>query len=104
MAIAWRVRADSSRNCAGMLPCGGGALVESRRRRSSLRRLDSVSVADAGKAVVVISSELPELLGITDRIYTIFEGEVTGQMRTADADQEMLMRLMTSSRNRARIA
>ena len=62
------------------------------------------ALADAGKAVVVISSELPELLGITDRIYTIFEGEVTGQMRTADADQEMLMRLMTSSRNRARIA
>ena len=62
------------------------------------------ALADAGKAVIVISSELPELLGITDRIYTIFEGEVTGQMPTAEADQETLMRLMTSSRSRARIA
>lgn len=62
------------------------------------------ALADAGKAVIVISSELPELLGITDRIYTIFEGEVTGSMPTAQADQESLMRLMTSSPTRARIA
>jgi len=62
------------------------------------------ALADAGKAVIVISSELPELLGITDRIYTIFEGEVTGQMTTSQADQETLMRLMTSSPSRARIA
>lgn len=51
-------------------------------------------LADAGKAVIVISSELPELLGITDRIYTIFEGEVTGCLPTAEADQESLMRLI----------
>ena len=55
------------------------------------------ALAAEGKAVVVISSELPELLGITDRIYTIFEGEVTGCVPTAQADQESLMRLMTSS-------
>ncbi|MDY2668488.1 sugar ABC transporter ATP-binding protein [Schaalia hyovaginalis] len=54
------------------------------------------ALAEQGKAVIVISSELPELLGITDRIYTIFEGEVTGCMDTADADQESLMHLMTS--------
>ena len=54
-------------------------------------------LADEGKAVIVISSELPELLGITDRIYTIFEGEVTGELPTAQADQETLMRLMTAS-------
>ncbi len=58
------------------------------------------ALADAGKAVIVISSELPELLGISDRIYTIFEGEVTGEVQTADADQESLMRLMTSSTSR----
>lgn len=55
------------------------------------------ALADAGKAVIVISSELPELLGITDRIYTVFEGEVTGEVATKDADQESLMRLMTHS-------
>ena len=57
-------------------------------------------LAAQGKAVIVISSELPELLGITDRIYTIFEGAVTGCLSTEDADQEALMRLInpTSAR------
>ena len=54
-------------------------------------------LAAAGKAVIVISSELPELLGITDRIYTIFEGQITGEMPSDQADQETLMHLMTSS-------
>jgi len=58
------------------------------------------ALADTGKAVIVISSELPELLGITDRIYTIFEGEVTGEVPTAQADQETLMRLMTASKQK----
>jgi putative multiple sugar transport system ATP-binding protein len=57
-------------------------------------------MADEGKAVVVISSELPELLGITDRIYTICEGRVTGELPTARADQETLMRLMTTGTTR----
>ena len=34
-------------------------------------------LADAGKAVIVISSELPELIGICDRIYTVSYGVVT---------------------------
>lgn len=55
------------------------------------------ALADEGKAIIVISSELPELLGITDRVYTIFEGEVTGELKTSEANQENLMRLMTRS-------
>ena len=35
-------------------------------------------LANQGKGVIVISSELPELLGLSDRIYTIFEGAITG--------------------------
>lgn len=54
-------------------------------------------LADAGKGVVVISSELPELLGLCDRIYTIFEGRITGEVSRADATQENLMRLMTGT-------
>ena len=54
-------------------------------------------LADQGKAVVVISSELPELLGISDRIYTICEGRITGELAAADTDQEQLMRLMTTT-------
>lgn len=48
-----------------------------------------------GKAVIVISSELEELQGITDRIYTLAYGRITGQLPTAEATQEELMKLMT---------
>lgn len=53
------------------------------------------ALADQGKAVILVSSELPELLGMSDRIYTIFEGSVTGVLDRDAADQEKLMRLMT---------
>ncbi|QWW20164.1 ATP-binding cassette domain-containing protein [Schaalia sp. 19OD2882] len=49
----------------------------------------------AGKAVIVISSELEEILGVSDRIYTLAYGRVTGEMPVADATQEKLMELMT---------
>ena len=52
-------------------------------------------LAEEGKGVILVSSELPELLGLSDRIYTIFEGAITGVVDKADADQESLMRLMT---------
>ena len=52
-------------------------------------------LADAGKAVLVISSELPELLGICDRIYTLSAGRITADIDRQDADQEILMRHMT---------
>ncbi|MEU5389202.1 multiple monosaccharide ABC transporter ATP-binding protein [Kitasatospora cineracea] len=54
-------------------------------------------LAAQGKAVLVISSELPELLGLCDRIYTMAEGRLTGEVPRADATQESLMRLMTVS-------
>jgi putative multiple sugar transport system ATP-binding protein len=57
-------------------------------------------LADEGKAVLVISSELPELIGICDRIYTISEGRITGEVARADADPERLVRLMTLQRER----
>jgi len=55
------------------------------------------ALAAAGKGVIVISSELPELLGLCDRIYTIFEGSITGVLDREDATQEGLMRLMTGA-------
>lgn len=54
-------------------------------------------LAAAGKGVILISSELPELLGLADRIYTICEGSITGILDRAEADQERLMRLMTGN-------
>ncbi len=52
----------------------------------------------AGKAVIIISSELPELLGTCDRIYTLAFGRVTGEMPVAEATQEKLMTLMTQEK------
>lgn len=54
-------------------------------------------LADQGKAVIMVSSELPELIGMSDRIYTIFEGEITGMIHSQEATQESLMKMMTSS-------
>ncbi|WP_055569369.1 multiple monosaccharide ABC transporter ATP-binding protein [Streptomyces atriruber] len=56
-------------------------------------------LAAAGKAVLFISSELPELLGMCDRIYTMAEGRLTGEVDRADATQELLMRHMTQNRS-----
>jgi putative multiple sugar transport system ATP-binding protein len=55
----------------------------------------------AGKAVVVISSELNELLGICDRIYTLSAGRITGEVPVREATQENLMALMTKERETA---
>ena len=55
-----------------------------------------------GKAVIVISSELPELLGICDRIYTLAFGRITGVLPVAEATQETLMELMTKEREQVR--
>ncbi|WNV88877.1 multiple monosaccharide ABC transporter ATP-binding protein [Umezawaea sp. Da 62-37] len=52
-------------------------------------------LADEGKAVLVISSELPELLGLCDRIYALSAGRVTGEVDRAEATQERLMQYMT---------
>ncbi len=54
-------------------------------------------LADQGKAVIIVSSELPEVLGMADRIYTIFEGRITGELKRQEADQEKLMRMMTDT-------
>ena len=52
-------------------------------------------MADEGKAVLVISSELPELLGLCDRIYALSAGRITGEVSRAEATQERLMQYMT---------
>ena len=58
-------------------------------------------LADEGKGVIVISSELPELLGICDRIYAISEGCITGEATRETATPELLMTYMT--REKAKI-
>ena len=55
-------------------------------------------LAEQGKGMILISSELPELIGLCDRIYTVFEGAITGSIERRDADPETLMKLMTSTK------
>ena len=50
-------------------------------------------LASRGKAVLVISSELPELIGICHRIYVMSGGEVTGEVDAATTTQEEIMTL-----------
>jgi putative multiple sugar transport system ATP-binding protein len=54
-------------------------------------------LAKQGRGVLVISSELPELLGLCDRIYTLAEGRITHEFSRDEASQESLMRYMTTS-------
>ena len=58
------------------------------------------ALAAQGKGILVISSELPELLGICDRIYAISEGRLTGELPRSEATPESLLKLMTMERAR----
>jgi putative multiple sugar transport system ATP-binding protein len=58
-------------------------------------------LAAEGKGIIVISSELPELLGICDRIYAIAEGQITGEVERKDATPELLMKYMTTEKGRS---
>ena len=51
-----------------------------------------------GVCVILISSDLPELLSLSDRIYVIHEGKVQGEIDKADADQEKVMTLATGGK------
>lgn len=57
-------------------------------------------LAAEGKGVIVISSELPELLGICDRIYALSEGRITGELPIEEASPEALLKLMTMEKAR----
>jgi ribose transport system ATP-binding protein len=52
-------------------------------------------LADQGKAIVMISSELPEILRMSDRIVIMCEGRITGELSPAEATQERIMQLAT---------
>ena len=50
-----------------------------------------------GKSVVMISSELPEILGMSDRIYVLNEGRIVGEFEAAEASQEKIMACILST-------
>ncbi|MER1926625.1 MAG: hypothetical protein ABS908_12235, partial [Enterococcus casseliflavus] len=50
-------------------------------------------LASKGYAVLMISSEMPEVLGMADRIYVMKEGKITGEMSVEEATQERILAL-----------
>ena len=48
-------------------------------------------LAKAGKAVIVISSEMPEIIGTCDRVYVLNEGEIAGELSKEEVSQERIM-------------
>ena len=51
-------------------------------------------LASQGKGIIMISSELPEILGICDRIYVMKEGKIVGEVPAKDASQEIVMKFI----------
>ena len=52
-------------------------------------------IAKEGKAIIIVSSELPELLGMCDRLYVMNQGTITGELKREEFDQEVIMRYAT---------
>lgn len=52
-------------------------------------------LARQGKAIIMVSSELPEVLGMSDRILVMHEGRISGELSREEANQESVMHLAT---------
>ena len=53
-----------------------------------------------GKGIAMFSSELPELIGMCDRIYVVHEGKVVGEFDVADVTQEKVMKCIYDSEDK----
>ena len=74
-----------------MLTCRADDLVH--HQRLELRLFPFGELVDQGVAVMLISSEMPELLGLADRIAVMHEGKMQGLLDIKDASQETIMGL-----------
>lgn len=54
-------------------------------------------LAENGKSIIIISSELPEILGMCDRIYVMNEGRIVGELLASEASQEKIMQCIMNS-------
>ena len=62
--------------------------------KAEVHRLLS-DLANDGVAILMISSELPEVLGMADRVVVLFEGRVAAELERAEADENRIMRAAT---------
>jgi putative multiple sugar transport system ATP-binding protein len=53
------------------------------------------ALVEQGMSIIMISSELPEILGMSDRVYVVSAGQITGELPAEEATQEEIMRLAT---------
>ncbi|GAB4577688.1 MAG: sugar ABC transporter ATP-binding protein [Anaerolineales bacterium] len=53
-------------------------------------------LAEQGMSIIMISSELPEVLGMSDRVYIVSSGKITGELPIEEATQEKIMQLATN--------
>ena len=54
-------------------------------------------LASEGRALILISSELPELIGMCDRVYVMSKGQIKGELSAGDITQEKIMYLATQN-------
>jgi inositol transport system ATP-binding protein len=64
--------------------------------KAEIHRLMS-ELAGQGKAILMVSSELPEILGMSDRVLVMHDGRITGEFSRADATQEKIMHAATAT-------
>jgi putative multiple sugar transport system ATP-binding protein len=53
-------------------------------------------LVEQGMSIIMMSSELPEVLGMSDRVYVVSSGRIAGELPIAQANQEKIMQLATS--------
>ena len=58
-------------------------------------------LVEEGKTIVMVSSELPELIGMCDRIYVMNKGMITGCLNKDEFSQELIMRYATGTQDMA---
>ena len=54
-------------------------------------------LVEQGMAIIMISSELPEVLGMSDRLYVMSEGHITGELTAEEASEEKVMAMAIKS-------
>jgi len=59
-----------------------------------------VEMARSGISIIMISSELPELIGMCDRAYTMYNGRITGELSREELTQSRIMQLATSAQQK----
>ena len=66
--------------------------------RPSSATIQPHSTASQGKGILMVSSELPEILGMSDRVLVMHEGRISGEFTRAEATQDNIMKAATGER------